>query len=785
MKLLNFKIIIVVIATSMISSAVFAEETKVFIDPISKDSEARTAREWHSIYMSHFRIEQNKWLEIVRDETKFKNFASKEGDKWQYLKRCLLLIIQYGSAGELRAPYFHDWKPESEWGAERNKCHRDYRTWWEDEGYVLMESYLKKKPIPSKAKSLIEVATLFYHHELLRGRWLPNDGGVKGRKTKAIKPDAYTSIDRLVVEFYKQINNENKDGKLIKKGYFGEKLSPEELNKIRLYIISKKVVNSHGVNPGHHYTFGDWWIAMPGGRGWMPDGVKAPELHLVPFENAIASPDYVDEYPRDPLFLYKPEVLLTAFSRFLDWRPSSENPDELLARQPNADSNRTFSLSGHIAKNKKPVFLLILDTTDGEACGGTPAIQHLQEVYGNHFDFILIPTRLGEIQTEVNFFGPQMDYSTFGSVGFEAGLEPFCMEDFARNIKNLYMHRPALSISAYIDNPSLSAGYQYRIPGVGGFFYGALIDRRGTLAWMHRGHELVERHLPRRAPGPLFSIQSISMYEDKIRAIIKNGGKWVSGLEDRPLQDAFKGLPPIVEKEVIGPQAWGLRDDWRVHKKIKAVVTVTKVNTQKNTISAQDKDGKEYVFNIDHYTRIISLWRLKDVISVNIGDIFNVHEEKLTTGKKVIYLNKQFGKLWDLSSEELPTVASVLIHADVTQIDAEKNTVQVKFRQPKIDQMKGYQLWKKEQANPNSIARHSKESERAMQGIKAWKSVADAGKSTNLHIDPTKCALTINGISGQLRDIAPGDIVSFRTASKLYSAKTIEIIELFVSTPIP
>lgn len=312
--------------------------------------------------------------------------------------------------------------------------------------------------------------------------------------------------------FKKQVISQGAE--VLRKGYLGESLTPEDIDRLRQYMIYFELKCTMGpVLPFHM-------------RMSTPDdaetiGKPAPSL-AAPIASAVwKKPSYSDDYPSHLADLMTQWILIEPLIAFGGYEPvegtKKVRAKEELGVEGFADGE-VIRLSDF--KGKKPVVLAMAGPSDGwnwhwKLCN---FFDYIQSVYGDQVQFIFIATSVHDSTMSV------YDYINPGHHSiYRISKHPLTFEERARVAKLFYMSYPHFTLDYHLDNPEQTIRDNYTDEG--GNAHYVFINKDGTLARHFRIRYLKE-YIPKgnHSLAPVLLMRA-SILEQALHAVLQNDGE--------------------------------------------------------------------------------------------------------------------------------------------------------------------------------------------------------------------------------------------------------------------
>ena len=459
---------------------------------------------------------------------------------------------------------------------------------------------------------------------------------------------------------------------ILKKGYLGEKLTPDDIRILRLYALFIEIrCCGNGVLPFHLGLTRNFNVGP--GRPRFKEGEKAPDFNLPKMEAYLNSPEYTDKNPYNPTDIFTSLILR---EYMLAMQGYKKNPDKdskekvipIFTPVPEDKKDMLVKLSSF--RGKKPVLFVLGDPSDSWCWHWkiAPMFAPLYQAYKDKIEFFTIHSTVHDTHMPVKDFLAKKP-------GWRATGHDLTYEQRARVCKMFYMNWPQFTFDYLMDDNAQHTRNAYMDQGGGAYII--LIDLEGNVAFID-----YHQHWPKG---------KLSFYDETIFIRLNH-------LESR-LSSFFKN-GSIYSKEMDTPLP-----GWRRSPQIDNAVLKT---IEGNRLTAELK-GKTYSFEISPGCRIMNNYEILELGKLKPGD-------KIT----ISYIKDKNGMLrarWIHSNMSwVKKISTIWLSGKITEIDAKAKIITVQAVIPPAKKMKGLQFWNK----AKDIKPYDKSVETRLNVVKRW-----------------------------------------------------------------
>jgi hypothetical protein len=773
MKKRLIQVLIITIAmTVLTNSAVSAQDGPASkqaserIDPVSGDSKARTAIEWHKLYEKSFKAKNAKWIATVSDPVKFAKWCARDADKVDYLRRCAVLVTQAGPGGDM---YTIRDLPENE---ARRHCHSEWWLWLEANLPAAI-ACLKGEKQPADLRYVV----LYEMAGALRLECS------KAARVAMFKAPDWFARDTELLEAAKRYfpSNQVRLTRLQFRLYAGELLSPDDIRSIRLSFLRGSAGNSlsslasikrlKGPTSTPLLIETDKGLITP----LLPVGGRLLEdIRVFRFESVLKRPTSGggDYFPFDPLLMLEPELVMYALGAAVYYEkaksPSGRSCVRLRKQEKSDDTIPVRDLL-----KGKPVWIFngwFQDCDYPAPSHFYPASEHMIQAYKGKIDAYVYNTPC-ELQRGPIFTGPPMDYAMLGTAGqVPAGYPNLSVELQAFLAKNLYMRNPYMSIGMLIDTPGYSLKHTIE---------DGVLDVDGRLAGFHmqsaRPSLVRSPDIAGRYCKSVHAQITIARIEPIIRGVLLNGGKMPDANLDPRL--TRRGVFPVLKDPEARKK---LPSRYEMSRRTRVV---QKVDYDKRSLVLKDKAGVSTTYVLHDKLRVARLDQDIPLTDIRVGDdviLFFYSEEGEKQGM-IVQLNRPEIEVFPFDFHP-----GLMIHGHVEAVELKQRTSRIKWQKPDTSKMVSYNFWKKGLARTDGGPKPVLwgDGEGGMDAIEKLLAVAKSKDTLTFKLHPRGLVLR-NGWVKHLEDVKVGDFISTRSGPGSYASPQIPIGDLFVSEPLP
>jgi len=415
------------------------------------------------------------------------------------------------------------------------ECLAYFLEWLRTDGAELQARWLAGETIPEDEARLLWVA---------RAAWIWRGDRLLMRRRRGFDPaDADEAACADYVEKLEQRGSE-----AMKRGYFGEQLSAEDMVTLREYrILADARILGLPVWP---YELGIQ--ERSGARGtpqkYLPLGSPMPDLKWPRMEALLNSPHYTDRPTRHPRAVMLPDAVEDFLSLFRGYqvRQAADGRRFVVGVPPDPGDDPENTVALRSFRGRKPVALFVASATDCFWARAVAYLRSIQAAYDEKIEFIWVNIRLWDFLihslTTRNYFVPH--------VGTE--LPPFqrTLEERARWAKKLYMTYPDLALSCVLDDVCDTTASFFQEGG--GSATVVLVDIDGRVAWHSPGWGWWHSQRP---PGGSASDAWADALEREMCHLLERGGHYDPDHPpfDEPDRSLKRALPEGARECYLAP----------------------------------------------------------------------------------------------------------------------------------------------------------------------------------------------------------------------------------------
>ncbi len=569
-----------------------------------------------------------------------------------------------------------------------------------ERGEEWFAAWLEGEELPVEAEpyryALYGVAFSRYHKDLRR---------------RSKDDPAPTPLEQRIIQLNSKV--EALGQAALRKGYRGQKLTPEDIEALRLYAIWVDVKCCGGrVLPFHLGQ--SRATRIPGGRWGFKAGEKAPDFTLMRMEAGLERPDYTDRNPMDRTDVLMPNILREFLLTTQGYEAAEGGVVPKPTVVPPGREDDYVTLSSFCGK--KPVLLVLANPSDAFCWHWkiAPMFEPIRQAYGDRLEMLFINTTIHDTYMPMRGFFSGRD---------ERAVHDLAMWQRARGCKMFYMNWPHFTTDYLLDDMAQHVRNAYMDQGGGAYI--VLVDLDGNIAYTDYHQNI---------PGGL------SFYDEVVYVRMNNLESRLKSFFDNGARYAPKIETPL--------------PDWRRSPLMKGA-RVRSVDRDAGMLTVRTEGGEDRVFEAEPGTRVTVACGPAALADIESGRKVTISYREVTgedgTRRDVArWIRDPRDVGWDVFNNSV-----IWLSGRIERVEGGRMTVQVIV--PPAERMKGLDFWEGagDRAKPYKTAvRHRLET------VRRWVKEGPSCRRT-FALDGA-VDIFLHGHAVEASDLRPGDMVGVR-----------------------
>ncbi len=627
---------------------------------------------------------------------------------------------------------------------EKDELIENYMVWLNGQGNLLMNKFRRGEEFNSKEKPYWRLARASYI-------WKAQRMYERFEQGDETLDEAEMEANEFAASLWEE------GAELMKRGYFGERFSDEEIERLWEYRVICEI-RICCPTPYYPYNLGIHRFGEKKGPFYI--GKELPHISWMKMEGAMESPFYTDIPTEDLYEVIKPDALDDFFQCFRGYSKQTaadgrEYVEEIFPQSVPGD-NRYVRISD--SRGKKPVLIFVAAAMDcfwGQAVMEAEAIYR---AYQEQIDVIWVTMPISDFlifgNTTYNYYKP---YAGVELPGHESN-----QQDLARTAKKVYMTYPQLTLPCVLDQNSHQTANYFKTGGGSGIT--ALIDVDGKIAWHSTygwGHWYKNRPPGR---GYCEEINWGNAVEKEIHKLLDNNGKY----------DPDHELCKILDEKSKNARPNGIKSMYMSNGTITDIDRQNRIITVKAQPSTFAVTGRypdstqlynplqSFIISVPPETKITCRNVPVGLDKLNVGNhVISPDIWKMPDGS---WLAKHIRLIpTEEMLEELPPmkfIGDMYLYGKILEVNVDRNILKVMRDKADINQMKGYSYIKEGGDKVELV-------EMAVNNYATVEKWVEKDKSPKPYLfDMEGALLMLNGNYVELSELKTGDFISIRYAAE-------------------